>query len=178
MATIFSHPAVPVAIGLALGQKIIPRSLLLAGMLCSIAPDLDTIGFIFRVPYDSPFGHRGFTHSIVFSLVLALLCTALSKRLNARPAAVFLFTFASALSHGLIDAMTDGGRGVAFFWPFSDERYFFPYNPIPVSPIGGRFFSVRGLYVFTSELAMLWLPALAIGGVGYAFRKQQEKPAG
>ena len=72
----------------------------------------------------------------------------------------------------VVGFVTDGGLGVAFFWPFSAERYFFPYNPIPVSPIGAHFFSDRGLHVFTTELAMLWLPALVIGGAGFLLRKQ------
>jgi hypothetical protein len=48
--------------------------------------------------------------------------------------------------------MTDGGLGVAFFAPFHNERYFFPWRPIAVSPIGMGFFSERGLEVIISEL--------------------------
>jgi inner membrane protein len=44
-------------------------------------------------------------------------------------------------SHGILDAMTDGGLGVAFFSPFDDTRCFFPFRPIKVSPIGLSFFS-------------------------------------
>jgi inner membrane protein len=56
-------------------------------------------------------------------------------------------------SHGLLDAMTTGGLGVAFFAPFSAERYFFPWRPILVSPIGiERFLSPRGAAVLMSEL--------------------------
>jgi inner membrane protein len=56
--------------------------------------------------------------------------------------------------------MTDGGLGVAFFSPFNNTRYFLPWTPIRVSPIGiGRFFGPRGLEVVRSELLWIWLPA-------------------
>jgi membrane-bound metal-dependent hydrolase YbcI (DUF457 family) len=32
--------------------------------------------------------------------------------------------------------LTDGGLGIAVFAPFSSHRFFFPVQPIPVSPIG------------------------------------------
>jgi inner membrane protein len=92
-----------------------------------------------------------------------------------KPWIVFAFIFVSALSHGLIDALTDGGHGIAFFWPFSAERYFFDAQPIPVSPIGPAFFSPYGLFVFLSEIGMIWLPCLLLGGAGLLARKFAEK---
>src|SRR6267378_8050335 len=44
------------------------------------------------------------------------------------------FFFLATASHGLLDAMTNGGLGVAFFAPFCDTRYFLPWQPIVVSP--------------------------------------------
>jgi inner membrane protein len=56
--------------------------------------------------------------------------------------------------------------GVAFFSPFSNARFFFPFRPIKVSPIGvGRFFSAKGLAVVQSEAMWLWLPSAAIFAV-------------
>lgn len=43
MPSILSHPAVPLALGLALGPRVIPRRLLLAGVVASILPDLDVL---------------------------------------------------------------------------------------------------------------------------------------
>jgi hypothetical protein len=40
------------------------------------------------------------------------------------------FSFVTA-SHGMLDAMTDGGLGVAFFAPFDNARYFFPMETDP-----------------------------------------------
>ena len=66
-------------------------------------------------------------------------------------------------SHGLLDAMTNGGLGIAFFAPFDDGRYFLPWRPIEVSPIGaGAFFSEWGLRVIKSELLWVWLPVVGL----------------
>jgi inner membrane protein len=172
LATILSHPAVPAGIALALGQKRVPRQLLIAGMFCSIAADFDTVGMAMGIPYESQWGHRGFTHSIVAALALAgFWAWAERKTFGVKPAWAFVYLFISAISHPIIDAMTDGGLGIAFFWPFSVKRYFFPFNPIPVSPIGQSFISERGLHVFSTELWELWLPCLTVGGLGFLVRK-------
>ena len=73
--------------------------------------------------------------------------------------------------HGARVALTDGGLGVAFFAPFSARRYFFPWRPIEVSPIGLGFFSERGLQVFEGELVWVWLPSLALVAAVWALRK-------
>jgi inner membrane protein len=67
--------------------------------------------------------------------------------------------------------MTDGGLGVAFFAPFDDTRYFFPFRPIKVSPIGLSFFSARGLDVIWSELLLVCIPAATIAGAVFLCRK-------
>jgi inner membrane protein len=133
------------------------------GALCSVIPDLDVIGFRFGVRYGDFWGHRGFTHSLVFSALLASAVVILGFR-SGLPAlsriALWTYFFLATASHGLLDAMTDGGLGVAFFSPFDNHRYFLPWTPIRVSPIGaGRFFTRRGLEVLQSELLWIWLPA-------------------
>ena len=129
-------------------------------MLCAVLPDADILSFAFGVPYGSMFGHRGITHSLAFALVLAFAVVFLFFRDAPNRKALVLFFFLATASHGALDAMTDGGLGVAFFAPFSGERYFFPFRPIVVSPIGiGSFFSDWGLAVIKSELLWVWLPA-------------------
>ena len=52
---------------------------------------------------------------------------------------------------------------MAFFAPFSDRRYFFPWRPLPTSPIGlTGVFSPSELHVFAGELAFVWIPCLAL----------------
>jgi inner membrane protein len=125
-----------------------------------VVPDLDVIGFSLGIRYNSMFGHRGFTHSIFFAVALATFVTlAFFNASSQNRILVFCFLFFSTLSHPILDAMTNGGSGVGFFAPLSSERYFFPFRPIEVSPIGMGFFSRRGLQVFVSELRWVWLPS-------------------
>jgi inner membrane protein len=57
--------------------------------------------------------------------------------------------------------MTDGGLGIALLSPFDNNRYFLPWTPIVVSPIGLRgFFSHWGLMVMISEITYVWAPLL------------------
>jgi inner membrane protein len=59
--------------------------------------------------------------------------------------------------------MTDGGLGIAFFSPFDPTRYFFPFRPVAVSPIGiGQFFSLDALRILASEVAWIWAPCIGL----------------
>ena len=79
-------------------------------------------------------------------------------------------------SHGVLDAFTNGGPGVAFFAPFDDTRYFFPWRPVPVSPLAANFFSEWGWRVFRAELVMVWLPAAAIAAGALLSRRGRARP--
>jgi len=118
------------------------------------------MGFSFGIPYADMLGHRGLTHSIFFAVLLgALVAYLLADHVGGVSLITFTFLFLSTLSHGMLDALTNGGLGVAFFSPFENERYFFPWRPVVVSPIGlAGFFSETGLRVIWSELRWAWLP--------------------
>jgi inner membrane protein len=162
MPTIISHAIAAYAAGkVILAEN--SKKVMITGMICSMIPDADVISFSFGIPYESLFGHRGFTHSFFFALLLASVLTWLvfSKEKNRNM--IFLFLFAATVSHGILDAMTTGGKGVAFFAPFQNERYFLPWRPIRVSPFGlDAFTSGYGLRVLLSELKWIWLPSLII----------------
>ena len=81
-------------------------------------PDADAIGFYFGIPYAHLMGHRGFSHSIFFAFMLGLLGIFWAPHLRVRRISAFLVLFLSALSHGLLDAMTSGGPGHRIFQPF------------------------------------------------------------
>jgi len=162
MASAFSHAIVALAMGKAFENKELSWRELLLGALCSVVPDLDVIGFYVGIQYGDVWGHRGLTHSVVFAALLAGSLVAL--RYRGKPAVVmtglFLYFFICAASHGVLDAMTDGGLGVAFFSPFDTTRYFFPMRPVLVSPIGvSEFFSAYGVRILVSEALWIWLPS-------------------
>ena len=172
MASVLSHPAVPLALAVALGPDRVPPALVAAGCVASVIPDVDAVGFAAGIPYGHTFGHRGFTHSLFFAAAVALLSLPIARRLGASPVSTVAFLFASTASHGLLDAMTTGGLGIAFFSPFSNERYFLPWRRIAVSPIGvASFLSRRGLYVIESELLWIWTPCVALALLAVAARK-------
>jgi inner membrane protein len=176
MPTVFSHIAVPLALRAGLGGRAIPRPLVFAGMAASVIPDLDVIGYHMGVAYGSQFGHRGATHSIAFSLAMGAVAALFSARLRAKRSFAFLFVAACGASHGLLDSLTDGGSGIAFWWPLSDERFFAPWRPIEVSPLSAeRFLSHRGLVVLGSELVWVWLPAALFAAFLLALRKRDAR---
>lgn len=163
MPTIITHTAVPFAIGLGLGARIVSPRLLAVGVLASIAPDLDVAGLRFGIAYSDIEGHRGLLHSFAFALLLALMAAMAAGPLQTTRRCAFTFVLTSAASHGLLDMLTTGGLGVAFFWPISDARHFFPWRLIKVSPLSlHRLLTSAGREVLESELRTVWLPAVAL----------------
>lgn len=167
MTTVFTHAVVPLALGLALGPQRVSGRLLAAGVLASVAPDCDVLGMhLFGLPYGHALGHRGASHSLLASVLWAALAAWCWRGLCGRSAlAVFGFAFASMVSHPLLDMLTTGGMGVAFWWPLSDARLFAPWQFIHVSPMGVR--QVWGVSLgqaLLSELRWVWLPAFGLAG--------------
>lgn len=169
MASPFSHAVAALSIGTCFYRPQIPKSIWITGVICSVLPDLDVIGFRFGIRYGDFWGHRGFTHSVVFAVLLAgaVVLLALRHRVfGIGRFSVFAYLFLATASHGLLDAMTNGGLGVAFFSPFDNRRYFLPWRPVRVSPIAvTRFFSARGYAILQSELLWIWLPAILFAGL-------------
>jgi inner membrane protein len=75
-------------------------------------------------------------------------------------------------SHGLLDALTNGGLGVALLAPLDNSRYFFPVTPIQVSPIGIRsFLRDGGFSVLASEVPWVWLPSLVLAAAALGWKR-------
>jgi membrane-bound metal-dependent hydrolase YbcI (DUF457 family) len=91
---------------------------LLAGAFLAICPDFDYALNWLRISGGG--WHHGFTHSILFALILGLVTAALSGERKVRNA--ILFSAATA-SHALLDYLMTESRGVALWWPFTDGRY-------------------------------------------------------
>ncbi len=167
MPTVITHAAVPLCIGLGLGSKVIPPRLLFAGIILAMLPDADVLSFKFGVAYGNVFGHRGFTHSLVFAFVVPLLCVLIGRRwFRAGLIRCWLFLTVSLLSHSLLDSVTTGGKGVGWLWPWSDERFFAPWQVIKVAPFAlSRYTTPYGHQVIISELMWVWLPGMVLMGM-------------
>jgi len=172
MPTIISHAVVAAAAGKVLGAK---RRVLVWGALLSMLPDIDVVWFSFGMRYHDMLGHRGFTHSLLFALFAAIAVTAVATRNVPRYTpgwfGTLAFLFVCAASHGVLDAMTNGGSGIPFFFPFDNTRHFLLWRPIEVSPIGRNFFSARGADTLLNEICVLWLPCAALLGISFLMRK-------
>ena len=164
MCTIMTHALLPLTAAGVLGARRVPLGLALVGAALAILPDADVIGFGFGIDYGSVLGHRGISHALASAVIvgaLVALCGACWwPGIERRWAALFLT--AAMASHGLLDTLTDGGKGVMLFWPISAERWFAWVQPIRVAPIGLRFFTTRGIETVRSEALWLWLPCLAL----------------
>jgi len=166
MPTALTHALVPLAVGAAVIRKKPPLGFGLLTMGLAILPDIDTLGLRLGIPYEHFWGHRGFLHSPCFALVASTAATLLAGRwlsgLFRSRWRLWAFLGLVAVSHPLLDAMTDGGLGVALFSPFSNGRHFLPWRPIHVSPIGLRYLLTRwGLRTILSEMLWVWLPLAA-----------------
>ena len=133
MASVFGHALTAFAFGKTYPKSMVSWKFIALGIICSILPDADVITFSFGIPYDHLFGHRGFFHSFLFAGILGSLITIIfySNTLTTwKGLGLVLYFTLCASSHSLLDAMTSGGLGVAFFSPWDNTRYFLPWRPI------------------------------------------------
>lgn len=169
MASAFGHVAVAGALGAAFYRRGVPARFWVLGAVCSVVSDADVVGVPLGIPIVHVLGHRGLSHSLPFAAALAAVVVAVFFRrapAGVSHARLWLYFFLATVSHALLDALTNGGPGVAFFAPLDDTRYFFPVRPIEVSPLGIRpFFSEWGRRVIASELVWVGIPALLFGAV-------------
>jgi inner membrane protein len=135
--------------------------------VCPSLPDLDVIGLYVGIDYGHFFGHRGFFHSPCFALLLSVLVVCIffrdRKPLSWRWWSLMGFFFLITASHGLLDALTNGGLGIALLSPFDTTRYFFGWTPIQVSPIGfGSHLNSWRLAALVSEIKWVWVPLVLL----------------
>ena len=92
-------------------------SILTGAFLANLA-DFD---FLFVFATHNKDWHRGFTHSIIFALVVGLLFYLYFGNKHWREALAYSLAFAS---HFVLDFITTKiGGGLELFFPFSNERY-------------------------------------------------------
>ena len=159
MASI-GHIALGVAASRHTGKRNVYALLILSTI--SYLPDLDVIGYWLGIPYEAPFGHRGATHSLFVALILGTVFGFVGRIFQVSFRRFAVISIVLLASHGILDAMTTGGLGIEFFWPFSTARYFLPIRFIPVSKMGLHFWDPYQLRVFAIEL-VLFLPFFIYG---------------
>jgi len=163
LPTIITHAVIAGAAGKAFGADRMPIRFWFFALICSVLPDADVVTFGFGIEYGDFFGHRGFFHSIFFAFVFSAVIVVFffRDRENAPRKwwQYFIFFSLVSASHGVLDALTNGGLGIALLSPFDNTRYFFPWTPIAVSPIGLKaFLSQWGMNVLKCEMIYIWVP--------------------
>ncbi len=123
----------------------------------------------------SAFSHA--VHSLIFAFLLSGIATLLlfqRASIVIKRMSLLAYLFLATASHGVLDAMTNGGLGVAFFSPLNNNRYSLPWRPIRVSPISiTRFFSAHGYAVLQSELLWIWVPAILFAALVLILRRSE-----
>jgi len=118
------------------------------------------------------YAHRGVFHSAAFlTLASAILAASIAGRHVRSWVALWLLWSACAITHPLLDMLTDGGSGVMLLYPVTAHRYFFRWRPIHVSPLSIMQFFGRAGYILKSE-APFSVAALAIGFSGWLVRRR------
>jgi inner membrane protein len=149
-------------------------------LICSVLPDIDVVAVMYIVPLEHMFGHRGFSHSMFFVLLAALLIVFFGfreiKHFSKEWWTYAGYFFLIGLSHIIFDAMTSGGQGVGLFMPFCNERYLLPFRPIRVSPLRlMRFFTSEGKRILVSEAFWIWIPVALYFIVSRFVKMQRNK---
>ncbi|HYM94974.1 MAG TPA: metal-dependent hydrolase, partial [Chitinophagaceae bacterium] len=122
-----THIALGACVGEAMLGKRLGKKALLIGAFANSIPDLDFISSFWMRVDESILAHRGFTHSILFALlVTGLLALSFQRWLRryAIPAKTWMLFFAAEIFlHLFIDAFN--GYGIGWFEPFSHVRISF-----------------------------------------------------
>ena len=113
--------------GEAFAGKTVGRKAVVWGILAQSFPDIDFIAASWMNTTSNLLAHRGFTHSILFAVIVALIMATLANRWH-RPHNIsfkrWMFFFSAAiLSHIFIDAFNN--YGVGWFEPFNHYRISF-----------------------------------------------------
>ena len=122
-----THLALGACMGEALTGKKLGKKAMLWGAALQSLPDIDFIAALWMDPASNLLAHRGFTHSILFCLIISPFVALLAERLH-RPHNIslvkwMLFVATLVLTHILIDAFN--AYGVGWFEPFSHQRISF-----------------------------------------------------
>ena len=185
MPTALTHALVGAALTPAAPRSVSRGAVALGLVVLAVLPDVDVVSFRLGIPYAHPMGHRGFTHSLTFAALTAMVaaCSIRGVPVSSRSwwQLVAVFSLAAA-SHGILDAFTDSGLGTGFFIPFEETRYFFPWRPLQASPIDvAAFFDGPALRILANEVVWVWLPLgglLILGGLGRRLARRSRRARG
>jgi len=146
-----THIALGVCIGEAFFGRLIGKKAMLWGAFAQSVPDIDFVAAFWMSPAESLLAHRGFTHSIIFILIVTPLLSLLAERwhrFDNIPIRKWMIFFSLQIFiHIFIDAFNN--YGVGWLEPFSHYRISF--NTIFVAD---PFFSIWPAITFIALLLL------------------------
>lgn len=122
-----THIVLGACIGEAVAGKKLGKKAMLVGAIAQSSPDVDFVSTFWESDAGDIIGHRGFTHSIVFGVLITFLLAWLVKIIFRRRdlswKMCFLLVGLNALTHLFIDGFN--AYGVGWLEPFSHKRFSF-----------------------------------------------------
>ncbi|MDR2221904.1 MAG: metal-dependent hydrolase [Flavobacteriaceae bacterium] len=117
------------AIGNAVAGNKLKNKAVLYGAIAGTIPDLDTLAILFTDPLTAVEIHRGFTHSLIFTILggflFGYLMYRIEKKNNITMEECFWLFFWGLFTHSLLDIFTTWGTHI--LWPFN---YSFAFKSI------------------------------------------------
>ncbi len=176
-----------IVLGAAVGEAVLGRKIgtraMLWGAIAGTIPDLDVLLKFVTDPITSTEMHRGFSHSIVFSILFAPILAWIAHKVHKRRDATFknwtILFFLALVTHPMLDMHTTWGT--QFFWPFPIRITYnniFVVDPLYTVPFlicliialcykrtnpKRRFFNNLGLIISTSYMVLTFV----FKGFGY-----------
>ncbi len=121
-----THIVLGATIGEAIAGKSLGKKAMLIGAIAQSLPDIDFIFSIWLRPVDNLLAHRGFTHSILFGLMISVLAGIIASRWSSSGISRtrWMVFFGIELGvHLVLDGLNN--YGVGWFEPFSGHRFAF-----------------------------------------------------
>ncbi len=148
-----------VALGAAIGEAVLGKKIgnkgAILGAIVATIPDLDVGLYLFYDKFEMLSIHRGYSHSIMFSILGAFLIASVLQRIKWTKQISYLrlwiFTWLALFTHMLLDAFT--AYGTQLFLPFSDARIGFDSINVvdPVYTLPLLIGLVCSLYIFKNK---------------------------
>ena len=163
MPSILGHALAGLTISAAFTKGRPPRRTWVLATACAVAADLDWFTGFLGLHDGNSLSHRGMSHSLLAAMLIAAAAMLIGFRPHLRSPRHWACMLSAAFSHGLLDACTFGGTGVAFLEPFSKARFVCVWQPIFVSPIplSGKLLDWL-LFSLGTEVLWIGIPACLV----------------
>lgn len=178
MPTSLSHAAAGLAIASVLKPaKATSRYWMLAAA-CAAIPDIDALSLPLRLPPNDLLGHRGITHSVLFAVGLSAVVTALwfpRERVGDDRWRIWLAMCLATMSHGLLDALSSYGHGVALLAPMWNQHLCFSSRPLGNIGVGHRGVLSLSLRVAANEAIWIWMPSALVTSLALLLERHRAR---